>query len=161
MRASPVPPLWTVLPGFVSTGEQEHDPVAFLGEVDAVAGTEEEMQFIDALTSYQSLYPIRYSNTNAVLKTSSTLQCVLGYGLYRIRRKTGPIWISRPCLLSCFLDDVTRPAGFARTVPEPVALLAPAGWRASAAGSARCWSARCTASRPCACFPHDATGRRP
>lgn len=53
-------PLWTVLPGFVSTGEQEHDPVAFLGEVDAVAGIEEEMQFIDALTSYQSLYPIRY-----------------------------------------------------------------------------------------------------
>lgn len=97
-----MPPLWTVLPGFVSTGEQEHDPVAFLGEVDAVAGTEEEMQFIDALTSYQSLYPIRYSNTNAVLKTSSTLQCVLGYGLYRIRRKTGPIWISRPCLLFGF-----------------------------------------------------------
>lgn len=131
-----MPPLWTVLPGFVSTGEQEHDPVAFLGEVDAVAGTEEEMQFIDALTSYQSLYPIRYSNTNAVLKTSSTLQCVLGYGLYRIRRKNRADLDFSALSSFRFLDDVTRPAGFARTVPEPesAARLASAGWRASAAG---------------------------
>ena len=97
----------SVLPGFVSAREQEHDPTTFLVEVDAVARTEEETQFIDALAywmhvadrstgravgfPYQALYPVRYRNANAVLKTSSTLQCASGMDPIVLDEKTGPV----------------------------------------------------------------------
>lgn len=60
----------------------------------------------------------------------------LGYGLYRIRRKNRADLDFSALSSFRFLDDVTRPAGFARTVPEPesAARLASADWRASAVG---------------------------